>query len=92
MQDFEYIDNQLRARHAKIAIERLKVKHPGADDDGLWYIKVPGNDVEVQIESFSGNCPFLIESSSSSQRLIGHSPDEVIQLVERSLGLSATSA
>jgi len=92
MQDYELIAKKLRARHPGIEIDRLKVRHPGADDDRLWFIKVPDKDSEVQIESATGACPFLIESSNSADRLVGHSVDDAIQLVERSLGLSTGAA
>lgn len=92
MQNFELIAKKLRTRYPGIEIDRLKVKHPGADDDRLWFIKVPDKDPEVQIESATGTCPFLIESSNSADRLVGHSVDQAIQLVERLLGFSAGAA
>jgi hypothetical protein len=64
-----------------VQITQLQVTHPGADDDGLWFIKVPGRTEEVQIESSSGTCPFLIESDFSSQRQYGRSVYEVVGTV-----------
>jgi hypothetical protein len=44
----------LAANVSGIHIEQLKVKHPGADDDGLWFINIKGQKEEVQIESSEG--------------------------------------
>ena len=71
-------------------IAQLQVSHPGADDDGLWFIKVPGRAGAVQIESSSGRCPFLIESTCSSERHHGRSVYEVVGTVMKLLGRIGT--
>ena len=35
-----------------------------ADDDGLWWFRLPDVKEDIQIESSSYNCPFLVEHSS----------------------------
>lgn len=49
-------------------ISQLQVRHPGADDDGLWFFRKHGAVGEVQLESSSGNCPFLVESNFNDAR------------------------
>jgi hypothetical protein len=63
---------QLRRIVVGVSVERLPVKHAGADDDDLWFIRV-GNDAaaEVQIETgVDGSPPFLIEGMADDQRLV----------------------
>jgi hypothetical protein len=38
---------------------------PG-DDEGIWFFWVPGLDTDIQLESSSGGCPFLVETDEQS--------------------------
>jgi hypothetical protein len=61
--------------------EQLQVSHP-ADDDGLWFFWRPGQrNNDVQIESSSGACPFLIETNRDDERRYGYTPDEVVRTI-----------
>jgi hypothetical protein len=62
-----------------IRIQQLEVSHPGADDDGLWFMRVPGRNGEVQVESSYGSCPFLIEADCTDPRFTGEDGDEVVR-------------
>lgn len=56
---------------------QLEVTSP-ADDDGLWFFWRPeGRFGDVQIESSSGTCPFLIETAFDDERRHGRTPGEV---------------
>ena len=55
--DIDHIIERLKAELPGVEVTQLKVKHP-ADDDGLWFIKIPGRSGNVQIESSDGSCPF----------------------------------
>ena len=79
--DIDQIIELLRREIPEAQVTQLQVTHPGADDDGLWFIKVPGRAEEVQIESSSGTCPFLIESDFSDERHYGRSVYEVVGTV-----------
>jgi len=81
--DIDLIIDWLRAEVPGIRIEQLKVNHPGADDDGLWFINIPDQQGEVQIESSEGMCPFLIESSFNDVRYRGYTVEEVVATVKR---------
>ena len=62
--DIDQIIASVKEQIPNVQIEQLRVTHP-ADDDGLWWFRVP-NRSEVQVESSTGNCPFLIETDLSS--------------------------
>jgi len=63
-----------------VLVRQLQVKHPGADDDGLWFFE--RDNLKVQLESSSGNCPFLIEQSSTPQRLHADSIEQAIAILK----------
>lgn len=81
--DIDHIIERLKAEMPGVQIRQLQVSHPGADDDGLWFVTMPGRSPEVQLESPRGSCPFLIESGFGPERFHGHSIDEVVQIVRR---------
>ena len=88
MRDIDAIISQLRRAHPDISAEQLAVMHPGVDDDGLWFFRHPARDVEVQLESGTGNCPFLAESSASVDRLMADTVEQAVALVVAGLGLT----
>jgi hypothetical protein len=79
MRDVEKIIQLVRAKFPTVTAEQLKVLHPGADDDGLWFFHHPGSPFEVQIESSTGMCPFLVETDESDGRLTANSVEEAAQ-------------
>jgi len=83
LHDIDQIIERLKTEIPGVQVSQLQVTHPGADDDGLWFIRIPGRAEEVQIESSHGSFPFLIESDFSAERLHGHSIDEVVSTVRR---------
>ena len=88
MRDIDLIFEQLTAEIPGIHVEQLKVRHPGADDDGLWFINIQGRREEVQIESSEGTCPFLIESDFSNERVYGNTVQEVVSTIKRLYALA----
>ena len=75
--DNDHIIERLKVALPTVQIAQLQTTHLG-DDDGLWFIRLPGNPCEVQIESRDGNCPFLIESDFNDGCYHGYSVDEVV--------------
>ena len=71
MKDIEQVIRAVKAKHSAVSVHQLKVSHPGADDDGLWFFGADDREVEVQIESSTGMCPFRVETSENAARLIG---------------------
>ena len=86
MRDIEEIALKVQREIPEITSEQLVVKHPGADDDGLWFFRNPMTGVEVQVESASGDCPFLFESSISDVRAVASNVQQAVELIVTSLG------
>jgi hypothetical protein len=66
-------------------VEQLKVLHPGADDDGLWFFAHAGCEFQVQIESSSGMCPFLVETDENASRTTARSVEETVEVLVKLL-------
>jgi len=81
MRDIDRIIARLSAELPGIRIQQLEVLYPGADDDGLWFMRLPGRKGEVQVESSSGSCPFLIEADCTDERFTGHDVGETVRIV-----------
>ena len=66
----------------------LVEQRPGAYaaiDDAIWFINLPSAPLEVQLESSTGNCPFLVESNLSPERLHAATIGETINMVSTML-------
>jgi hypothetical protein len=85
--DIETIATRLAERLPDVTIEQIKVAHPGADDDGLWFVHHPAAQFEAQLASTTGNSPFLIESDGTREAETAHTVDQAIAAVERRLGI-----
>ena len=79
MRDIDRIMELVKSAIPTVQCEQLKVSHP-ADDDGLWFFRVAGNPGEVQAESSSGMCPFLIETNNqvAQGRTVEETADTII--------------
>ena len=86
--DIDLIIERLKAEIPGVHIAQLQVTHPGADDDGLWFIEISGRSETVQVESSNGGCPFLIESDFNDERFHGHTVQEVVVTVKRLFSLA----
>jgi hypothetical protein len=85
MRDIEQIIASVERLCPGVEVRQLKVSHPGADDDGVWFFKHPSSDLEVQIESPKGMCPFLVETDETPARIIAGSIEETIESLVRLL-------
>ena len=92
MRDIDAIIAQLYRTHPNISAAQLTVLHPDGDDDGLWFFRHPATDIEVQLESSSGSCPFLFESSGSSDRLTASNVEQAVAFVVAGLGVPGPAA
>ena len=75
--DIDQIMSLLRREMPGIQITQLQVTQPGADDDGMWFMSLPGRRGEVQIESSTGERPFLIACNLNNESQFGRSVYEV---------------
>jgi hypothetical protein len=80
--DIDLIIERLRAEIPGVHVEQLQVEHSGADDDGLWFIKVPDRREEIQLESPYGMCPFIIESDFNHEMLHARSVEEALATIK----------
>lgn len=87
--DIDRVIAQLLNAYPDIACEQLRVTHPSADDDGLWFFTRPSRRGEVQLESSTGRLPFFVEGTESPDRDTAHTVDEAVALVATRLGLVA---
>jgi hypothetical protein len=81
MGDVDRVLELVQATYPDVRCQQLQVRHPGGDDDSLWFFTRPGSSNEVQIESPNGRCPFLIEHKGSPERRTGHTPEDVANTV-----------
>jgi hypothetical protein len=89
--DIGRVIDELRRMFPGIACEQLHVSHPGTDDNGLCFFTHPDRQGEVQLESSSGNLPFLVEGDDCDVRDRADSNDEAVSLVARRLGLRTST-
>lgn len=66
--DIDQVIAGVRERVSDVSWEQLKVVHPGADDDGIWFFRRGPTAVEVQVESWNGMCPFVVEWDATPER------------------------
>jgi hypothetical protein len=84
--DIEQLTDALRRGYPEITIEQRRTAHSGADD-GFWYANHPQGFTEVQIESSTGDVPFLIESDLAPP-IIARAVDDAVRIVTERLGLT----
>lgn len=78
--DIEKIVEEVRRLVPAVQVVQMHKCHP-ADDDGLWWFRLPGLKPDIQIESSTGNCPFLIENTLTQTRLTAKTVEEVVDAV-----------
>lgn len=77
----------VRETYPDVRWTRLWVKHPSADDVGLWFFWLAEESGDVQIESSFGVCPFVVETDKHNERFIGDSVEKVAETVVKWLAL-----
>ena len=91
MRDIDKVISELTRLYPDLSAEQLRVTHPNADDAGLWFFRHPASQAETQLESSSGACPFLFETSEHAGRATAKTVTEAIALVADGLGLPAAA-
>jgi hypothetical protein len=87
--DIDDVIEALRAAYPDITVAPLRGAHPGADDDGRWFVRHPAALSEVQLESSAGTgrAPFLVESDLAPPAR-ARTAEEAVALVIARLGVS----
>jgi hypothetical protein len=88
MRDIDQIIQSIVTMFPMVNVRQLKVLHPGADDDGLWFFEQSGSEFTVQLESPEGMRPFLVETDENDARLTANSVEEAIRILVELLHLS----
>ena len=86
--DIDQITLTVKERLPDVQVDQW-IKEKPTDDDGLWYFRRPGLAGEIQLESPSGNCPFVVESDAmknSAQAVKAPTRDKAVQLITEYLG------
>jgi hypothetical protein len=65
--DIDAIITQLRKEFPTVIVEQLEATHQ-ADDVGIWFVRIPKGNEEIQLESSNGDCPFLVEWTITDER------------------------
>lgn len=82
--DIEDAIEGIRAVVPSVTVVQMHRTHP-ADDDGLWWFRLPAISRDIQLESSTSDCPFLVEHSdmaATSDAFRVHSvPDAVAAVV-----------
>ncbi|MGO1070145.1 hypothetical protein [Lysobacter sp. CA199] len=92
MRDIDAIIKELTRVHPELTVAHLKVLHPDADDDGVWFFRHPCSPYEVQLESPSGASPFLFETDAHAASVVVDTVAQAISLVADGLGLGVPAA
>jgi len=87
MRDIDQIMQSIMSICPTLKVRQLRVSHPGADDDGLWFFEWLGSEFEVQIESSKGMCPFLVETDECDARMTTKSIGETVEVLTKLLHL-----
>ena len=83
MPDIESIIEHVKRRLPEVTVTQLHKTHP-ADDDGIWWFRLPTQTKDIQVESSSGNCPFMIEHDdmrSTSEAITAFNINEAADIV-----------
>jgi hypothetical protein len=86
LRDIDQIIKLMRDRSSSVTVEQLQCRHP-TDDDGIWFFNQPDSSFEVQLESSTGMCPFLVETDESDVRITTQSVSEAVEAVTELLHL-----
>jgi hypothetical protein len=87
--DLQTIIGLVRQTYPGIQWTRLRVTHPGADNDRLWFFWLPDlpGDVQIECASIDNGCPFLAETDKHDERFTGQTIQEVAQKIIEWLAL-----
>jgi hypothetical protein len=87
VRDIDTLIQSMNAIYPTVRVRQLEVSHPGADDDGLWFFQESNSEAEVQVESSTGMCPFLVETDGSDVQFAVTSVDQAVETLARLLRL-----
>jgi hypothetical protein len=78
--DIEKVIEEVRRRVPGVRCDQLQVTQ-AADDDGIWFFDLPETGREVQVESWNGMCPFLVEGNATQDKVDCESVMRTVEVV-----------
>ena len=81
--DIDTVIDGVRRLIPEVEVVQMHKTH-AADDDGLWWFRLPGIAEDIQIESSSYDCPFTVEHdsmTSSADAITCRTVEETISTV-----------
>src|SRR5262245_23842975 len=82
MRDIDIVIAEVERHNSNIRSTQLQVKHPGYDDDAIWFFWIPEAAGEVQAESSHGMLPFIVQTDKHNQVVhattIGETVDTIL--------------
>ena len=81
--DIDQIIERVKTLIPGVHVEQLWVSHPGVDDDGLWFFRLPGMAKGIQVESSNGMCPFIVEHCDMKASTDAESARSIEEAVEK---------
>ena len=81
MRDIDLVIAEVASHDSNIRSIQAQVKHPGYDDDGIWYFWIPELPGEVQVESPDGMLPFLVETDKHNERFVASTIGETVDTI-----------
>jgi hypothetical protein len=81
MRDIDLVIAEVERHDSNIRSIQLQVKHPGIDDDGIWYFWIPELPGEALVESSDGMLPFLVETDKHDERYNASTINETVDTI-----------
>jgi len=88
VRDIDIITQKLLKLYPGLTISRLDVRHPGADDRGLWFFRHPTCAFEARLQTASGSCPVELTCDRGMSPALITTADHAILAVAEKLGLA----
>jgi hypothetical protein len=89
--DLDGIIRMVRERVPDVEWWQLSVAH-AADDDGIWFFRIPGTGHEIQILSSWATCPFEIDATHNKEQRTESTPAAVADAIVEWLSEQRTLA
>src|SRR5687767_9469150 len=84
--DIDRLSSGLQKTYEGLTVKQVRAPNPGTEDDGLWLVNHPNGLTDVQIESSTGEAPFLVESDFAPPT-VARTVEDGIRLVAQRLGI-----
>jgi hypothetical protein len=84
--DIDQLTDALRRAYPEITVELTQEMAADRGDEGVWRVQHPAALAEVQVESATGDAPFVVESDLAPPT-VARTVDQAVRLVTERMGL-----